>query len=396
MKKILLASSAMVAAVAIAAPAQAQVEVSIGGFYEINFGGGANDDAIVNSDNGDNFGFRTDGEVHFDVRGMTDNGLQFGVNIELETSDQDEEDNLDEAFAFIAGDFGRVIVGFDDGANEVLAVTAPGAVTPVGLNDGTQTSFILSPGGTAGTHIGYSGGSAFFTTALAPNASSDDLKIVYFSPRFSGFQFGVSFEPQSTDGGSDDDNDQLVDPTRNLDYHYGIQAAVNYSNEFDGIGVDASAGLAYASAPNDSALNPAIRDNVDDYIGYNLGLNISYAGFTVGGSFAHVVDGDILAPGVGPFLFNSSTNADSIGFDVGVEYSTGPIDVGVTVFYGETTDVAGGADAEHLSILGGVNYALGSGLDAFAGIGYSEYDNDLATQNDNDGIWGFTGFIVSY
>ena len=396
MQRILLTSSAIAVALVAADAARAQVEVRVGGFYEINFGGGANDDVVVDSDDGDNFGFRTDGEIHIDVRGMTDNGLQFGVDIEIETSDQDEEDTVDEATAFLAGGWGRVVVGFDDGPNETLAVTSPGEVTPIELNDGTQDSFILSPGGTAGIHIDYASGSALFTTRLQPNGSSDDLKLIYYSPRFSGVQFGISFEPQATDGGSDDDNDQLVDASRNLDYHYGVQAAVNYEGTFDDIGVDASAGFAYARSPNESALAPAIRDAVDDYIGYTLGLSITYAGFSVGGSFAHVVDGDILDPGMGPFLFNESTNADSIGFDAGVAYSAGPIDVGVTVYYGETTDVAGGADAEQLSVLGGVNYAVASGLDAFAGVGYTEFENDDPTQADNDGVWGFTGFMVSW
>ena len=395
MRKILLTSSAVMGAVVCADAARAQVEVSIGGFYEINFGGGANDDVVLDSDDGDNFGFRTDGEIHIDIRGMTDNGLQFGVDIEIETSDQDEEDTLDEAIAFLAGDWGRVVVGFDDGPNETLAVTSPGEVTPIELNDGTQTSFILSPGGTVGTHIDYAAGSALFTTKLQPNGSSDDLKVIYYSPRFSGVQFGISFEPQATDDGTDD-NDQLIDAARNLDYHYGVQAAVNYDQTFDGIGVEASAGFAYARSPNDSALAPAIRDRVDDYIGYNLGLRLSYAGFSVGGSFAQVVDGDILNAGAGPFRFNGATNADSVGFDLGVAYATGPVDVGVTVFYGETTDVAAGADAEQLSVLGGVNYAVASGLDAFAGLGYTDFANDDPGQLDNDGVWGFTGFMVSW
>ena len=68
----------------------------------------------------------------------------------------------------------------------------------------------------------------------------------------------------------------------------------------------------------------------------------------------------------------------------------------MTVYYGETTDVAGGADAEQLSVLGGVNYAVASGLDAFAGVGYTEFENDDPTQADNDGVWGFTGFMVSW
>ena len=421
MKKLLLASSALVAAAAIATPAQAQVEVTVGGFYEAAIGFGSNDN--FDDSQGDQWGFRTDAEIIFSFQGTTDNGLTFGGRVEMEASDEDEGD-IDETWLFVSGDFGRITVGFDDGANEVLAVTAPGAVTPYGINDGTQTDFITNPGGTAG---GFgNGGLAFTGTALSPNGSSDNLKIVYLTPTFSGFRAGVSFEPTANNA-DNGDNSQFIDATRNQDYAYGVQAAVQYDGEFDGIGVLAAAGLAWASAPSDSQLDPTLAGQVDDYFGYNLGLQLSYGGFSFGGSFAQTTGGHILSDSDGvpnpgfnaalpvsaanpllvelvgganqndDTLFDSAAPADSIGFDVGAAYSTGPIDVGLVFFYSELEGAGANNDAEQLSVLGGVSYALGNGLDAYAGLGYTSFDNEAGgAASDNDGIWGYTGIVVSF
>ena len=97
MKKTLLASTAALTIVAFAGVASAQVEVSIGGFYEFEFGFADNDNETLVGDDFDEFGFRSDAEIHFDIRGTTDNGLNFGAEIEMEASDQDEGD-IDETW----------------------------------------------------------------------------------------------------------------------------------------------------------------------------------------------------------------------------------------------------------------------------------------------------------
>jgi hypothetical protein len=401
MKKLLLASSAMVAAAAIASPAQAQVEVTVGGYYEAAFGFG-DDDTI--SSNGETFGFWTDAEIHFGFRGMTDNGLTFGGKVEMEASNDGDNGGMDESFVFVSGDFGMVEIGFDDGANEQMNFGGTGAVTPFGVNDGTQTSFITDPVGLYGN-----GGLAYTGTGISAAGSSDPLMIFYQTPDFSGFQFGISYSPNPVSGGDANARDQFTDATRNLDYNNEIQAAITYEGEFDGVGVNASAGLAWANQPNQAAFgNLAAAGERDDWFGYNLGLQISYGGFTVGGAFAQQTSGTLMDPGAPPFT--AAGGVESTGFDVGVAYASGPLAVGVSFFYGEAeVDTVNGAavnfEAETYNVVGGVNYALGNGLNAYAGVGYTSFDNEAsatsflfntANNGDNDGVWGFTGIVVSF
>ena len=113
MKKVLYGSTALVAAGALAAPAAAEegISLSLGGFYTVAF-------AVQDMDYDSGLGGPGDtnsttmfanGEVHFKGETTLDNGITFGVRIELEA--QSQGDQLDENYAYIEGSFGRLIIG---------------------------------------------------------------------------------------------------------------------------------------------------------------------------------------------------------------------------------------------------------------------------------------------
>ena len=80
MKRILLGTTALVAVGVIGAPvAQAQIELGVGGFMEQYFGYGSSD-----IEDRDHFDQKSDSEIIFSGSTTLDNGLQFGVNVQLE------------------------------------------------------------------------------------------------------------------------------------------------------------------------------------------------------------------------------------------------------------------------------------------------------------------------
>ncbi|MGM0586274.1 MAG: porin, partial [Pseudomonadota bacterium] len=132
-----------------AAPASAAepLTVSLGGYFIVGAGY-----ADVADDPGEDesFGIFREGEIHFKIRGSSDNGLTFGGKVELEaftTGDQ-----IDETSVFVSGAFGTLAVGQQDTAlNEVGGV---GVVYPAGsyLNYYDSTGDVLPghPGGFLG------------------------------------------------------------------------------------------------------------------------------------------------------------------------------------------------------------------------------------------------------
>ena len=81
MKTLLLGSTALCAAVALSTPASAQVTVTVGGYMAQWFGWGDNDASAGNLQDVNTF---TDGEIIFSFEGITDNGLTFGGEVQLE------------------------------------------------------------------------------------------------------------------------------------------------------------------------------------------------------------------------------------------------------------------------------------------------------------------------
>lgn len=176
MNKIILATTALVS-VAFAGSALAQesmvmgpqgASASLGGFYQYRY-----------TDYSESAGVSAgDAEIFISFSQVTDNGLEFGVDWQLQASESNgntdaaaPENNVDEASMYIGGAFGRVVLGENDSASDSFQTWAPTHAGTIGQDDATNF------GGWAG------------------NASyGDDSKIAYFSPNINGFTFGVSWE----------------------------------------------------------------------------------------------------------------------------------------------------------------------------------------------------------
>ena len=240
MRKILLGTTAVVGA-ALLGPSLAQAQeaptVRIGGFFRAYYGysqqGGMNSDTstygsglpsntssgaggntssgagtILNNvaGSGSNVArlgkndFSTDAEVHVFVNGKAANGMTYGAVIEIQFNQQEGRNivqnrastgkttaSIDEMYAFIAfPQLGQIRFGDEDGVMGGL------------MNSGWITNF-----GTGGIHGDWE---SFITrqrgarTVTAPGGLGDGTKIIYMSPQFAGFDFGVSYAPNANGG----------------------------------------------------------------------------------------------------------------------------------------------------------------------------------------------------
>ena len=420
MKKLLYGTTALVAAGMIGGvgTAHAQWDVSVNGFMNQWFGYGDNDsdvnlvDPIPDVDNiiGDpnDWNQWSNTEIHFNFSNTLDNGLRFGGRVELEG--ETDTDQIDEQYLFVDGDFGRILLGSENSAGYLMTITSPNVGLPI--NSGSQYNHIVEVFQFADARFR----SVLGSTQIEPAGANDSNKITYFTPRLSGFQFGISYLPDTF-------QDQAADTPANKDVEYtnGVSVGVNYVENLFGIDVAASFGYYYMTAPEfeDTVLptvdactivNPfsgATFDRCDDFQGINAGVNFGYGGFTVGASYAEIFDGVVALDDYDGIAVITSTEGFAV--EGGISYETGPWGASVNAFYGQNEGVvfAGGYN-ENLAVQGSLAYTLGPGVRILGSVGWAEYQGQEVppeihgvagrgtVRAENEGVYATTGVALSF
>jgi predicted porin len=376
MKRSILGTTALVAVGVIGvAPAEAKISLGLSGYMNTYFSVASIDEADNDPRDYNPTGLYSDGEVHFTGEYTADNGISFGANVQLEMFGNANSggDTIDEKFAYVEGSFGRFVAGSEDSAAYIMHYAAPYAGLPV--NSGWQTVFIPDPPG-ANTSFQHPGVSTYI------DWGSDENVITYYTPRFYGFQLGLTYAPSLV--GNGDGKNFPVEADTETEYNNGFAVGMNFVEDFNGFGVAASVGWRFAVASD------AISDaGFDDYQAISAGLQLSYAGFTVGGSYANEYDGQISLAGP------DTTSTEGQSWDAGVTYNLGPWTFGVTYFQGEVDDLVTDPDDDKMwSIAGGLYYALGPGITVGAGIMYTDWDTEEGFST--TGIAGAAGLGFSF
>ena len=80
-----------------------------------------------------------DNEVFINANGATEGGIQYGSELELEVGSGDgniDDATVDEVTLFFSGDFGRIELGKEDGAEDVMGIGGEDAQAGTGGIDG--------------------------------------------------------------------------------------------------------------------------------------------------------------------------------------------------------------------------------------------------------------------
>ncbi|MCG8624105.1 MAG: porin [Proteobacteria bacterium] len=224
MKKTLLATTALIS-VAYAGSTLAQesmvmapqgTDASLGGFYEFGYNS-FSQSAEIGPDNRTLDESRTygDSELFLSFSRTSDAGLEYGMDVQMEIVNGGEsvpnsggQGDVDEASMYIAGPFGRFVIGNNDPASDSF-LTWLGTAGSYGQDDVQNglPDYIFRANGNRvvaesdGTN--YLNARAVRVKPFAVNPSYDDgSKIAYFSPDLDGFRFGASWE----DTGDEDDD----------------------------------------------------------------------------------------------------------------------------------------------------------------------------------------------
>ena len=327
MKKQLLTTTALVAAGVLTVSGAALADkpkLTVGGSTEQIIGVGANDDAF-DAINGQRTGFdqHSDGEVHFNGSVTLDNGIKIRTRVELESNSTNDKtagaesnitngapgstgdgDSIDEHWMRISGSFGEVRLGSGDAAAQAMTTGYLGTwATNVGQNLAFDTTDWISNSQTG-------------STVGRVDLSSDAEHISYFTPRFAGFQAGISYIPSDQE---EVNNQRALAAAGDRD---GWSMGLNFDRKFGGVGVGIAVGY---------AIEDETTANRTDREVWGIGGRVDFSGFRIAMSWVDREEQHSSVTGV--------TNAGGQGqetFEIGARYMFGPNAVSIAHLTAET------------------------------------------------------------
>jgi hypothetical protein len=396
----LLATSALVAAglwgMTEAASAQAKVApitVSVGGYHEQTFGYAKNNKDVnyaatpgapsaitvggvplapaggVQS-RPNSLSNQSDAEIWFQGVTTLNNGLRVGFDVQLEAGSNNYRgsalaggDQIDEAYIFVDGAFGRFLIGSENDASYLMHVSAPTAGRSLGMNESATANWIRRPAAVT------------FLDTTSSSQTNDAQRLTYFTPRYAGFQGGISFTPNTTVEDFNGFDDKRAARTNS------VAAALNYTNTIGGVSIQASLGIHHLPKVDAALVNTAEANAIKDYSG---GVQLGFGGFAVGGGYRKV-DAE-----------RSAIDGEAYGF--GVSYTMGPFSVGLSHLTSKAEGTFNNTSDDKVEqLLLSAAYTMGPGVDLIGAIFNMKYEDEggLAA-NENKGTAAVGGIRLTF
>jgi predicted porin len=404
MKKLLLASVATVAVAAFAAGAQAAdassgLKLGLGGYFSVQGGYAAQSDGVTgataqpghNVQKADVFEY---GELHFSAEKSFDNGLTAGYRAVLEvpvsgrtpspsTSSGAQTANattgttsptvaVRQDYGYFSGNWGRFEAGQNYSPVYYMAVSAPSvndefdSIDPDFNLVNITPSYASNTAGLIGTGVAaaqaqaintknnYSGqftsAGNYATVGMTPFYKTGGMlgdKVVYYTPRFNGFQLGADYQPDQdrTGDGTKSATSGFIANQTSYQQTDRAEIGVAYDGKFSGVGVKVGGGYAHADAGTQVALT---NSQLKDEQAWTGGAQLSYMNWTLGGgylwdnngqSFSATTSTKTAAAGnVGNAFSTITADGETNTWNAGLGYAVGPYHAGVS-YYDSQIDV---------------------------------------------------------
>ena len=334
MNKLLIGTAA--AALFTMPAAAGPIAVTVGGYMNsIYYSADVDTDTF-----GDDY-FLEDGEIIIKGKG-SNGGLTYGFQVQIENSD--DGDATDEHYAFVQGDFGKVIIGGENAVADQVTVSAPKFLGWKTYDNNFETWKDT---------VGYK-------KPLVGNEdlSKDSAKLSYYTPKMNGLQLGVSWTPNTKETSGPSMN---LDPVGDSDYEDVMSYGVKYTGNMG----DSKVKLSYSYEEGDS------NDRTKDAEGSSFGFNISNGLWEVGGTAYEAEDLD------------KDYDIETIHW--GVQYKLGKnTKIGFVIHDQENSNYEGVKQSDtEITVIGG-SYKIGPGAKLTVSFEDAEKDNVSGTDVDAD------------
>ncbi|PHS78952.1 MAG: hypothetical protein COB59_04255 [Rhodospirillaceae bacterium] len=370
MKKILLATTAVVALTTVSAEAFAaeKIKLSLGGFMRQYVALTNHDEVAATADTstlrGVNLGLQSNSEVYFRGSTKLDNGLSVAVDIQLESSTRVGQGATARKFDVVSMEvssdaIGAVTLGSTTHAADDFLTRAP---LPVGSYDWGDTDGLALTASAAGTSSAAYGSAAGDIT----DTGSKGLKLKYVSPNFSGVNVYASYTANDQDGQITGASSNAADA-----YTYGIA----FGGEVGGASV--AADVTHMNFGGNTENN-------------HVGLSVGMAGFTVAGGYTDFNEQRSTAL----VLASTDGSQDGSAWELGVGYETGPYSIAAAYMTAKRNNTAAlTADNKDKKWQIGATYDLGAGV-ALSGVYWnSKATTESAITTDDFEVSGFIAGI---
>jgi len=328
MRKLLLGTTALAAAATLSANV-AVADVSISGAYEWKY-----QSTSSNITANDGTTFASDSEIAFKFSNKTDSGLTIGMVTELESDDGDTA--INEGSLSIAGGFGKIVLGGNDGVGDNYGVASTDLPAEEIYANGGATELTLF-------------------NADINGLEGDANKISYHLPAMGGLTAGVSFMDSGATGAADS-----------------TEFGAKYSMSAGGaaITIGAATGTTEASSQDTDTQVMGIKvtsGNITAAISQSTFENAAVT--QVAGSASTATDAR-----VAPIAAKSASDEESTGAAVSFKVNDG---MTVTLHTAETDDAITSEEYTNSGIE--VAYTIAPGLSAYLNV--EDYDYKVGTSS---------------
>lgn len=369
MKKILIGSTALLAAGIVASPSFGQealsasnLDLSLGGTMDMTVHYRSKNPGVSDTDKERNHAFDLDGELHISGETTTDAGLSFGFEVEFEVAGAGAAaggDNIDQNWIWVDGRFGKVTMG---GVASKALDSAGDTATYSGVG--------LLSGDTNNNEAGLGDG----ISAPGAGGIGEANKIIWELPAMGGLQININYTPDSTtdttaitdsDDASAGDKDLLIA----LEYTGGED--VTYEIE-----------LSYASTNSE---DDTVDTDIESDRRWRIGAELGIGDFDIGGYWRRYNE----------YAEETTPTEERVGTGLFAQYVTGDWTIGVSFARGVADEMSAGSpntkDGEDKATRSdiGVTYVLNDDMTVKAGYRNTEHSDDanLATdENDTNSL----------
>jgi hypothetical protein len=313
MRKLLLGTTALAAAATLTANV-AVADISISGGFDWSY---SSTSSNITANDGTSFG--TDSEIAFKFSNKTDSGLDIGWVVELEADD--DNSLINESSLSIAGGFGKVVLGGNDGVGDnygVASTDLPGEeIYATGTDELTLTKPDISAMSGDANKISYhlpamgglTAGASFANSG--PTGATDTTAFgAKYTMSAGGAAITIGAATATTEAASQDTDSQVMGVKVTSG---NITAAISQST-FEGAGTAGTAATANGTASNYAAAIPGTAASDEE----STGAAVSFAvndGMTI---TVHTAETD-----------DAITSEEYSNSGIEVKYSVAP---GLTVF----------------------------------------------------------------
>lgn len=335
MRKILLATTALVAFAGAAQAADSPLSVNVGGYVDFraaNFQESLASEGMATPTKRLHSDFETEYRLNIEADGKAANGIEYGGLVSLwngttynstnsgvnGSSSGNNDVHADQANVWLSGGWGKLILGDDHGATD-LDVFAP--TVGEGQIDGTYTDF---------TNMGTL---AQFQPGFI-NETENSTKATYYTPKVGNanntVQLGVSFMPNYNDQGQSvvtyaTGNSNVV--ARDV-----VKGAAQYTGKISSLTTVVSANIVSGQGAA-ATIETNKATETKDFTAYGAGAQVGYNNFTFGGSYENGGSYDVYKSNSNLGTFTQSKPQDV--WTIGAKYEQDKVAVALNALTGK-------------------------------------------------------------